>query len=107
MTCDIPKYGTPPIVVIVAIVSILSIGTASAGPCAREIAEFENALPLDENGEPMFVGTAPQSIGAQLEHQPTPISVERAKREAQRQIFKDLALTQKIAEYSRHIEKIT
>jgi hypothetical protein len=94
MTCDIPKYGTPAIVVIVAIVSILSIGTASAGPCAREIAEFENALPLDENGVPMFVGTAPQSIGAQLEHQPTPISVERAKREAQSQIFKALAQAQ-------------
>jgi hypothetical protein len=49
----------------IAIASILNVGAASAGPCTREIAEFQNALPRDVNGEPTFVGTAPQSIGAQ------------------------------------------
>src|ERR1700719_1858465 len=41
----------------------------------------------DKNGEPTFVGTAPQSIAAQLEHQPTRESVEHAKKQAQAQIL--------------------
>ena len=57
MTCIIPKYGA---LGIVAIALTLSIATASAGPCAGEIAEFQNALPRDKNGNPTFVGTAPQ-----------------------------------------------
>jgi hypothetical protein len=88
MTCIIPKYGA---LGIVAIALTLSIATASAGPCAGELAEFQNALPRDKNGNPTFVGTAPQSIGAQLEHQPTRASVERAKKEAQTQILTALA----------------
>jgi hypothetical protein len=91
MTGHIPKSGASAIVAIVAIMSILNIETANAGACAGEIAEFQNALPRDENGEPTFVGSAPQSIGAQLEHQPTPVSVERAKKQAQSGIFTVLA----------------
>jgi hypothetical protein len=101
MTCDIPKYGA---LAIVAIVSILNIRTASAGACTEEIAKFQNALPRDENGEPTFVGTAPQSIGAQLEHQPTQISVERAKKEAQNQIFRALAQAQALDSQGRPSE---
>ena len=91
MTRDIPKYGAP---MILAIVAILNIGTANAASCTEEIARFQNDLPRGANGEPTFVGTAPQSIGAQLEHQPTPISVESAKKEARSQIFKALARAQ-------------
>jgi hypothetical protein len=101
MKRNILKYGSP---AIVAIVSILNIGTASAGPCTEEIAKFQNALPRDENGEPTFIGTAPQSIGAQLEHQPTRISVERAKKEAQSQIFKALAQAQALDSQGRSSE---
>jgi hypothetical protein len=36
---------------------------------------------------PPFIGTAPQSIGAQLEHQPTRESVEHAKKQARAQIL--------------------
>ena len=79
MTCDFKKYAAP---AIVAIVTILSIGAANAASCAQDIEKFQNALPRDENGDPTFVGTARQSIAAQLEHQPTPISVERAKKDA-------------------------
>jgi hypothetical protein len=39
------------------------------------------------NGEPTFIGTAPQSIGAQLEHRPTRESLEHAKKQAQAQIL--------------------
>lgn len=72
---------------IIAIASTLRIATASAGPCAGEIADFRSSLSRDKNGEPTFIGTAPQSIGAQLEHQPTRKSVEHAKKQAQAQIL--------------------
>ena len=72
---------------VIAIGSTLRIATASAGPCAWEIADFRSSLSRDKNGEPTFIGTAPQSIGAQLEHQPTRESVERAKKRAQAQIL--------------------
>jgi hypothetical protein len=72
---------------IIAIASTLRIATASAGSCAGDITDFRSSLSLDKNGEPTFVGTAPQSIGAQLEHQPTRDSVERAKKQARAQIL--------------------
>jgi hypothetical protein len=88
MRCNIPKYGT---LGIVAIALTHSIATASAGPCAGEIAEFQSTIPRNKNGDPAFVGTLPQSIDAQLEHQPTLVSVERAKKQAQTQILAALA----------------
>jgi hypothetical protein len=72
---------------VIALAATLRIASASAGPCAGEIADFRNSLSRDKNGEPTFVGTAPQSIAAQLEHQPTHESVEHAKKQAQAQIL--------------------
>jgi hypothetical protein len=72
---------------VIAIASTLRIATASAGPCAGEIADFRSSLSRDNNGEPTFIGTAPQSIGAQLEHRPTRESLEHAKKQAQAQIL--------------------
>jgi hypothetical protein len=88
MTRRIPKYSA---LAVVAIASTLRIATASAGPCAAEITEFRAALPQNKNGEPTFIASAPQSIAAQLEHQPTKDSVERAKKQAQAQILAVLA----------------
>jgi hypothetical protein len=76
---------------IIAVASTLSIAAASAGFCAGEVAEFRGSLPHDKNGEPAFVGTAPQTIGAQLGHQPTRESVEHAKKQAQIRIAGFLA----------------
>ena len=76
---------------IIAIASTLRIATASAGPCAGEITEFRSSLSQDKNGEPTFVGTAPQSIGAQLEHQPTPASVEQAEARLQKKFAAAMA----------------
>jgi len=50
---------------VIAIASTLRIATASTGPCAGEIADFRSFLSRDKNGEPTFIGTATQSIGAQ------------------------------------------
>jgi hypothetical protein len=57
------------------------------GTLYRGNRRFRSSLSRDENGEPTFIGTAPQSIAAQLEHQPTRESVERAKKQAQTQIL--------------------
>ena len=97
MTCDFKKYAAS---AIVAIVVILSIGAANAASCAQDIEKFQNALPRDENGDPTFVGTARQSIAA-LEHQPTPISVERAKKDARSQILRTLAQAQALDSLGR------
>jgi hypothetical protein len=71
---------------IIARASTLCIATANAAPCAGEIADVRSSPSRDKNGEP-FVGTAPQSIAAQLEHQPTRESVDHAKKQAQAQIL--------------------
>lgn len=60
---------------------------ASAGECARHIAKFERFL----QEHPRFAGTAPQSIGAQLDHQPTPEFIAAAKKDARGDIVDVLA----------------
>jgi hypothetical protein len=51
---------------------------AQAGPCSKDIAQFEAEI-HQSAGNPDAGLTAPQSVGAQLEHQPTPESVKRAQ----------------------------
>jgi hypothetical protein len=63
------------------------VSSAIAGPCTEQIAEFERTL----QEMPGFVGTAPQSVDAQLEHQPTPASVENAKHNAKTAVVSALA----------------
>ena len=66
------------------IVAMLALGgtSAHAGPCSEAIAQFEQAV-RQSAGNPDAGVTAQQSIGAQLRHQPTPGSVERAEAQAQ------------------------
>jgi hypothetical protein len=56
----------------------LGVTSAYAGPCGDEIAQLEKAVRQSESN-PAVRPTAPQSIGAQLRHQPTPESVRRAE----------------------------
>ena len=51
---------------------------AHAGPCSEAFAQFDTAI-RQSAGNPYAGLTAPQSVGAQLEHQPTPQSVKRAQ----------------------------
>jgi hypothetical protein len=59
----------------------LCVGAGLAGPCTTQIAELEqkvsHLVPGPESGP-----TAPQSVGAQLHHQPTPGSVGSAEGKA-------------------------
>lgn len=65
------------------IVAILVTGAvnAQAGPCTAGIAEVERYAQRTVPG-PSTGATAPQSVGAQLHHQPTPGSVEGAESKA-------------------------
>jgi hypothetical protein len=56
----------------------LAATNALAGPCTSDIAQFEAAI-RSSQGNPLAGLTAPQSVGAQLEHQPTPASVKQAE----------------------------
>jgi hypothetical protein len=66
---------------IIAAVLALSIAPAHAGPCTSKIAQFEKAVRRSA-GNPNAGPMARQSIGAQLDRQPTPASVKRAEQQA-------------------------
>jgi hypothetical protein len=68
---------------IVGAVLALAATNAWAGPCSSEIAQFEAAIRASK-GNPLAGLTAPQSVGAQLEHQPTPASVKAAQARLQK-----------------------
>jgi hypothetical protein len=65
------------------IVAVLAAGTvnAQAGPCTTQIAGLERSIRNSAPG-PDSGASAPQSVGAQLHHQPTPGSVEGAENRA-------------------------
>jgi hypothetical protein len=73
---------------VVMLVALAFVGAATvthAGPCATQILQFEQqiqtlaaASPPGGAGEP----SAPQSVDAQLHHQPTPGSVQSAEHAA-------------------------
>jgi hypothetical protein len=59
-----------------------SVGLANAASCTSEITQFEDAVRHSEKTG-AFGPTAPQSIDAQLGHQPTARSVMQAEGQAQ------------------------
>lgn len=68
-----------------AVAVIVGAAPSKAGPCTAEISQVEQQIRKAQAasrpggaGEP----TAPQSIGAQLHHQPTPQAVESAESKA-------------------------
>jgi hypothetical protein len=62
--------------------SLASGPSAHAGPCTGAISRFETARHRSAAAQDV-VPTAPQTIGAQLGHQPTAASVGRAEKRAQ------------------------
>jgi hypothetical protein len=53
-------------------------GFAHAGPCSDDIAQFQQTMRQSARN-PNAGLTAPQSVGAQLDRQPTPASLKRAE----------------------------
>ena len=68
-------------VLLAALACIGGATAAQAGPCTTQIAEVERYLARIKPG-PKSGATAPQSIEAQLHHQPTPGSVQGAEAKA-------------------------
>jgi hypothetical protein len=66
-----------------------------AGPCTEGIARLEAEVRAVQN-LPDDGPSAPQSVGAQMEHQPTPESVTRAKRQARAGFVSILARAKKL-----------
>ena len=63
--------------------------------CSAKIAQFERAV-RQSAGKPNAGPFAPQSIGAQIDRQPTPSSVKRAERRAQAQFAATLARAKRL-----------
>ena len=63
---------------IVCALLCLNISIAHAGPCSADIAQFEQAI-RDSAGNPFAGLTAPQSVNAQIDRQPTPESLKKAQ----------------------------
>jgi hypothetical protein len=82
-------------VIIAATALCLGVASAHAGPCSSEIAKFEQAV-RQSAGNPGAGPMAPQSIGAQLDRQPTPGSVQRAEERAQAAFAATLARAKRL-----------
>jgi hypothetical protein len=68
-----------------AVVLVSGSMACEAGPCTSQIVELQVRIARAQaSSRPGGAGvpSAPQSIGAQLHHQPTPGAIERAERKA-------------------------
>ena len=75
---------------IICAVLCLYTTVAQAGPCSEDIAQFEAAMRRSA-GNPNAGLTAPQSVGAELGHQPTPGSLKRTQERLQAQFSAAMA----------------
>jgi hypothetical protein len=83
------------VVLIVGAALVLGVVSAHAGPCTTRIAQFEQAVRQSAN-KPGAGPVAPQSIGAQIDRQPTPGSVKRAEQRAQASFAAALARAKRL-----------
>jgi hypothetical protein len=82
-------------VLIVGSVLELNSTFAMAGPCSNDIAQFEAAMHQSQ-GNPNAGLMAPQSVGAQLGHQPTPYSLKQAKQRMQSKFAATMARAKRL-----------
>ena len=80
---------------IVSAVLSLNISVVQAGPCSEDIAQFEAAI-RQSAGNPNAGLTAPQSVGAQLDRQPTPDSLKQAQERLQSKFSATMARAKRL-----------
>jgi len=80
---------------LVAAALCLGVTPSYAGPCTSAIAQFEQAV-RQSAGNPNAGPMARQSIGAQLDRQPTPESVKRAEERADTSFAATLARAKRL-----------
>ena len=73
--------GRSHIVLLAGVAFLGAVTAAHAGPCTTQIAEVERYIQRSSSSA-VSGPTAPQSIGAQLHHQPTPGAVQSAESKA-------------------------
>jgi hypothetical protein len=78
---------------IACVILFATIDIAHARSCAAEIERLQSEA-ANSSARTISGPTAPQSVAAQLGHQPTPASVERAQRDAQSRFADMLARAQ-------------
>ena len=86
--------------IVVAMIG-LNPAFAQAGPCSDDIARFEAAV-RKSAGNPNAGLTAPQTVGAQLDHQPTPGSVKRAEQHLQAEFTATMARAKRLNKQGDH-----
>jgi hypothetical protein len=82
-------------VIIAATALCLGMALAHSGPCTSQIAQFEQAV-RQSAGNPYAGPMAPQSIGAQLNRQPTPASIKGAEEQAKATFAATLARAKRL-----------
>jgi hypothetical protein len=82
-------------VIFAAAFSSLAVSFARAGPCAADIAQFDRAV-RQSAGNPNAGPVAPQSVGAQLDREPTPASIRRAQARARSAFRAQLARAKRL-----------
>ena len=80
---------------IICTVLCLCSTVAQAGPCSEDIAQFEAAM-RRAAGNPNAGLTAPQSVGAQLDRQPTPESLKRTQERLQAKFSATMARAKRL-----------
>ena len=63
--------------------SMMPVAASAATVCSGQIAQLQQGMPSNSDGSAATIGSAPQSIGAQRNRQPTPASIQRAKQDAE------------------------
>jgi hypothetical protein len=91
------------ITLIFGTILVLSAAPANAVPCTSEITQFEGVARHSESSL-AFGPTAPQSIGAQLGHQPTARSMTQAEKRAQTGFQVTMARAKKFAAQGKDTE---
>jgi hypothetical protein len=79
----------------VGAVLALGVPSAQAGPCTARIAQFEAAVRQSAN-TPGAGPLSPQTVGAQLDRQPTPASIRKAEKRAQAAFAATLARAKRL-----------
>jgi hypothetical protein len=92
-----------PAILIVGATLALGIVSAHAGPCAADIAQFESTV-RNSAKNPDAGPMGPQTIGAQLGHEPTPASIKRAEEQAQTRFDTTLARAKTLDEQGNGAE---
>jgi hypothetical protein len=73
----------------------LDISIAQAGPCSADIAQFEKAI-RDSAGNPFAGLTAPQTVAAQIDRQPTPESLKQTQQRLRAQFAATMARAKRL-----------